>query len=376
MKNRIYLDNSATSFPKAPSICKAMNEYLENSCTNINRGETDSVFDNEKLIFDCRNKIARLYDQKDSECVFFTQNATMAINSMISGLLTENDHVLTSSFEHNAVIRPLFENNIDFTPIPFESDFSLDLDKAEKLIKKNTKAIIVAAASNVTGSSIDLKSLKLFAKENSLIILLDASQASPYIPLSLNEADGIAFTGHKGLLGPPGTGGMVLRKDIAKLMKPFIKGGTGSFSQSYLMPSFFPDKFEAGTQNIVGIIGLNVALDYISENIEEIRDKSLKITDYLIKGLKDIKEIQIINEYPTVPLVSVKSSVDVAQISNYIAEKYNIETRVGLLCAPLANKSIGTFPSGVLRLSPSHKTKTEEIDICIKALKEAINELL
>lgn len=377
MKKRIYFDNSATSFPKAPKVAEAMAEFLTTECSNTNRGEYEQVFLNEEKINHARELLASLFDFSHPECVFFSLNATASLNTAISGLFSSQDHILVTPYEHNAVIRPLALHNIDFTPLYPDKEFSLDLEKSSSLIKPNTKAIIATGASNVIGNAIDIIALSKFARENNLLLFIDASQSALYLPLSMKNCDGIFFTGHKSLLGPQGTGGMLLQPDIAKRMKPLIAGGTGSVSDSYEMPSFFPDKFEAGTQNLVGLIGLETALTYALTNKETIINHAMEITMLLIEGLKEIKQITVVNEKPRVPIVSIYSkSIDIANLNTKLFEKERIEARVGLECAPLAHKTIGTYPEGVLRFSPGLSTTKEEVTITINTIKEAIYELL
>ena len=370
---RIYLDNSATSFPKADGVAKAMYDFLTRDCSNINRGESYTVFSNESKIYNLRALLATFYGAEDVDCVFFALNATDAINTFINGFFQEGDEALITCYEHNAVVRPLTLHNIPYTQIKCDEQFNLILDDND--VNEKTKAIIASGGSNLLGNATDIKALSSFAKKHNLPLLIDTSQASPYLSIALDRCDGVFFTGHKGFLGPQGTGGMILKREIAEVLRPKNAGGTGSFSYDLNQPNIFPDKFEAGTQNIVGLIGLKKAMHYVIENREMIYNKAMEHVHTLINGLKDIKGLEIVNKDPKLPLLSLSStSIDVAELNNYINEKYGIEARVGVLCAPLALDLIKR--DGVLRLSPSHKTSKEEIDITIKAIKEGVNELL
>ncbi len=370
---RIYLDNSATSFPKADGVAKAMYDFLTDDCTSLNRGEYEKEFENENKIIRLRENLASLFSKQDSDCVFFSLNATDAINTFINGYFDNEDEVLITAFEHNAVVRPLVLHGIKYKLISCNANFDLLLEDA--LVSKNTKAIIASGGSNMFGNAIDIHKISQFAKKHNLPLFIDASQSCPYVDTPLLLCDGVFFTGHKGLLGPQGTGGMVLKRDIANKLRPKNAGGTGSFSTSLKQPDIFPDKFEAGTQNVVGLIGLAKAVEYVLANKDMIYQKALANTLYLIENLKDIKGIEIVNKAPKLPLLSITSNdIDVATLNNYIYEKYQIEARVGVLCAPLALNLINS--EGVLRLSPSHKTEKKELDSAIMAIKEGAYELL
>ncbi len=371
--SRIYLDNSATSFPKAEGVAKAMYDFLTYDCSNINRGENESVFSNESKIYNLRAMLSSFYGSKDEDCVFFTLNATDAINTFINGYFEKGDEVLITSYEHNAVVRPLNLHNIPYTMIKCDDKFDLILNDDD--VNERTRAIIASGGSNLLGNATDLVALSSFAKRHGLPLFIDTSQASPYLDITLDFCDGVFFTGHKGFLGPQGTGGMVLKREVAAKLRPKNAGGTGSFSRMLTQPEVFPDKFEAGTQNIVGLIGLEAALTYVLNNRKKIYEEAMEHVYTLIKELKDVEGVEIVNPEPKLPLLSLSSTqLDVAELNNYINERYGIEARVGVLCAPLALDLIKR--DGVLRLSPSHKTTKEEIAITIKAIKEGVNGLL
>jgi Selenocysteine lyase len=354
-----------------------MSNFLLHDCSNVNRGESETVFENENTLIKARAGIAALFGSGREDLVCFQMNATHAINNIVGGLFSDKDHILISPYEHNAVVRALTVRNIDFTPLYPGPDFSIDLEKSSALIKKNTKAVISTGASNIIGQDMDIKALSAFARANGLLFFVDAAQRAPHLPLSLSDCDGIAFTGHKGLLGPQGTGGMVLSEKTASMLKPVFGGGTGSLSESYYMPQFYPDRFEAGTQNIVGIVGLAAALDYTLTRKEELHRASMKATEGLMEGFSEIKGIKVLNRHPATPVVSVYSErLDVAELGTLIEEKSGIETRVGLHCAPLAHKTAGTYPRGVLRFSPGHATTEEEVEKTVSTVAEAVNELL
>lgn len=372
---RIYLDNASTSYPKAPPVAQAMTDYLEHNGANLNRGEHAHTFSAEDMVNHARHLVAKLFCSDHEELVTFTLNATTAINTLITGLFTPKDHVIISPFEHNAVLRPLVFHQIPYSVMGCKGT-EIDYDSIASLIKPETKAIICQGASNVSGQAHDLSLLSEIAQTHHLLFLIDSAQSAPTIPLSIATCDAIAFAGHKGLLGPQGTGGLVLTPEVAGHLPPFIMGGTGSKSDSFLMPTFCPDKFEAGTQNIPGLYGLEASLRYLDENpglssVTKARNKAL------IEGIKGIKGLHLINTNPDTPITAITSTqLDIGILCEKIEDRGGIESRVGLQCAPLAHQSLGTFPTGVLRLSPGWTTTPDEIEETITILKEVTHALL
>lgn len=380
MMKRIYLDNAATSFPKAPGIAEEMRCFLEEDCLNPNRTESGRAYELFDKIYTLRCTLAKLYDHNSPESVIFTRSVTESLNWVIKGLFSNTDHIIVTSSEHNAVMRPLVQCNIPFSRIPADIQGYSKLECVESLIQPNTKAMIINACGNVSGHVEDIYSLADIAKKHGLLFFVDSAQASPYINLSMKElnAAGICFTGHKGFLGPEGIGGMVLRKDIAFTIKPLIIGGTGSESDSEEIPHCLPDRLESGTLNLPGILGLKKAVDFTLENLEELRLKIQTNTQRLYAGLEKIEGIEIVGaklESKRTNVISIISQKkDIAQISALLLEKGGIETRVGLHCSPAAHKTIGTFPNGTLRFSPSPFTTLDEIDETLACLKEIMDE--
>jgi len=376
---RIYLDNASTSWPKAPGIGEAMDQFLTLSGSNIGRGGYAESYDAEEKVLETREKVAELLGGDKSENVIFTLNATEAMNFAIKGLFTREDHLLVSSMEHNAVMRPLTEEGIPYTKIPSDKEGHLLLSKMDALLTNKTKGIIVNAASNVSGTIQPIEEIADYAMKHHLLFVIDGAQAIPHVPLNLSglNAAAIIFAGHKGLLGPQGTGGLMLGEEAAGIIKPVISGGTGSMSDSLTMPQFFPDRLEAGTMNIPGIIALGVALDYLKENEKRLKDNEHKRAEELLEGFSMIPGIIIpdpnIGEKRT-PVVSIDiPAMDNADVAATLAGKYGIETRVGLHCAPEAHKALGTFPKGTIRFSPSGFTTKEETEETIKAIKEILH---
>ncbi|MFA6844751.1 MAG: aminotransferase class V-fold PLP-dependent enzyme [Sphaerochaetaceae bacterium] len=373
---RIYLDNACTSWPKAPHLGEVMTSFFENNGSNINRGDYKSAYGTSLAVDQVRDQLGLLFGSSKSNCISFTLNVTEALNFLIKGMFTIKDHVLVSSMEHNAVMRPLVQSNIPFSRIPSDRDGHMLLDSVPSLIRKNTKAIIMTAASNVCGTIQPYRELCEIAKEHNLLFFLDSAQAAPYVPLKLEEYgfDAIAFTGHKGLLGPQGVGGLVLSEAVAHSLNPLISGGTGSASDSEEVPPYLPDRMEAGTQNIPGILALGSAMDFLTKHQPELQENERLRGEELLEGMKGIRNMHICGPQDIremVPVISVDFPFsDNAEIAYLLSNRYGIETRVGLHCSPSAHKSLGTFPKGTIRFSPGPFTKKDEIDTTIRALKE------
>ncbi len=396
---RIYLDNAATSFPKAPDICKTMSNFLENDCLNPNRTESERAFSLFEQIYSLRKTLASFYGHDRPEDVIFTRSITESLNWIIKGVLCGNSskepgHIIVTSSEHNAVMRPLVQCKIPFSRIPATSEGYSKLDEVEKLIKPNTKAMIINACGNVSGHVENVQELANIAKKHNLLFFVDSAQASPFIDLKMNSlnASGICFTAHKGFLGPEGVGGMVLRHDIALSMEPLIAGGTGSESDSEEIPHSLPDRLEPGTLNLPGILGFAKAVEFTLTNLEKLESQTSSVTKQLYNGLCSIDGIEIVgakldsskfnsskfdisNKKKRTNVISIVSSKkDISYISAQLLERCGIETRVGLHCSPASHKTIGTFPNGTLRFSPGPFTTQEEIDTTLECLKEILSE--
>ncbi len=374
--NRIYLDNSATSFPKPKEVLSAMEDYFLNNGSNIQRGETEYNFSAEDKIISLRERLSSLVNSAHPECTVFTPNVTSAINTVIQGYLSEGDEVLISPLEHNAVMRVLIERKIKYSIIPADANGKIIPNEISKLIKPKTKAVIIQAANNVTGAVQPVHETGRILREYGLPLIIDSAQALPHIELDM-EADNISvlcFTGHKGLLGPQGTGGFIATDDMITNIKPLIFGGTGSFSDLLNQPDNLPDRFESGTQNIMGLIGLEAALEYLESHNEEIRKQERTVKNYFLNQLQELKHITAHSSSEEIPIVSVSSrEYDVAELSNYLADN-NVQTRVGLHCNVMTHKYIGTYPEGTVRFSFSHYNTEDEADKCIQLIKEFLNE--
>lgn len=387
MTDRIYFDQASTSFPKAPGVAKAMYAYLTNLGTNVNRGCYEDAYAAEETVFNTRKLLAQLFHFPLTKNVILTGNITQSLNMLLKGLLRPGDHVLVSSMEHNAVMRPLVQlsrDGISFDRIPCRRDGTMILEQAEAMIRPSTKAIITLHASNVCGTHMPLAELGDICHRHHLFFLADTAQTAGIFPLDMEQLhiDGLAFTGHKGLRGPQGTGGFLISGQLADQMEPLISGGTGSVSHTEEVPSFLPDRFEPGTPNLPGIFGLHAALKELTPlSMEQIRTKELSLTGYFLEKLMELdpseKHIRIIGRKD----LSMRSAVvsiqtldeDMASVAWHLDHDYHIMTRVGLHCAPNAHKTLGTYPAGTIRFSFGPQNTNNEIDFCIRVLKKILD---
>ena len=374
----IYLDNASTTFPKAPNVASAMADYITNCGININRGSYSLAYDVEDTIYTTRQRLHTSFNGHDPSHVIFTQNVTMSLNMVIKGLLKAGDHVLVSSMEHNAVMRPLtqlLDKGITFDTIPCDSTGSIQMDSIEPLIRPNTVAMIINHASNVCGTIQPLELIGPICKAHNLQFIVDAAQTAGVIPIDVKAChiDALCFTGHKGLLGPQGIGGIILTKEMAQTLTPLIAGGTGSFSHLETMPTHMPDTFESGTLNLPGIIGLNEGLSYIeSVGMENIHNHELALSKTFLEGLQDIEHINVIGKQNLQDRTAVVSitidGMDAASIAYELESTYHIMTRVGLHCAPRAHQTLGTYPEGTVRFSFGYANTLEDVETALSAL--------
>ena len=375
---RVYLDNGATSYPKAPGVAEAMSDYILNNGANVGRGAYESSFEAENIVFETRELLSELFNSRKSENVVFTKNVTESLNVIIKGALGAGDHAIVSSMEHNAVMRPLnslAKRGVSFSKVKCSHLGELGPNDIKDLIQPNTKAIVMTHASNVCGTILDLEAVGRVCKEYGLIFIIDAAQTAGFLDIDMDKlnADAIAFTGHKGLLGPQGMGGFVVRDSLAKSMDTLIEGGTGSLSDQEIQPEYMPDKLESGTMNIPGIYGLNAALKFIKDTgIKNIRRGELNLVERFLGELKEMDLINIIGRTDVENRTGVVSidvpTRDNADISYKLYSEYGIATRCGMHCAPSAHQTLGTFPKGTVRFSFSHFNTYEDVDYAVKAL--------
>lgn len=390
---QIYLDNASTSFPKPKAVADAVYKYMTEGGANLGRGSYASATATAEAVFDVRCDLCALFGAKDARNVVFSKNITEALNLIIKGLLHPGDHVLVSSLEHNAVMRPLQQigeelsdktpaHAISFSRIPADSEGNMRLEMLPKLVRPNTRAIICTHASNVCGTLQPLAELGHFCHEHGLWFIVDTAQTAGSFAIDMQALgiDALAFTGHKGLLGPQGIGGCILSDEIAHCITPLIVGGTGSASHSERQPSFLPDKFEAGTLNLPGIIGLGAALRWLRlQSIESLQARELALTQQLLQGLQLLEDRQLLhivgrrNCEVRTSVVSISTQrLDISALAYALSENYGIATRVGLHCAPHAHKVLGTYPTGTLRFSPGWSNTAQDIESTLQALEEVL----
>ena len=392
---QLYLDNASTSFPKPREVSDAVFQYMTGVGSNIGRGGYASAYAAEETVFAARQLLCDFFGGDDPKNVVFTKNITESLNVLLRGLLHAGDHVLVSAMEHNAVMRPLqllghelaadeqpSAAAITFSRIPCDREGNLQLEYLPKLMRTNTKAIIMTHASNVCGTLLPVAMVGAFCKEQGLFFILDSAQSAGLFPINMQElgVDALAFTGHKGLLGPQGIGGFILREHMVEQVAPLIVGGTGSLSHTERTPGFMPDKFEAGTLNLPGIAGLAAGVGWLKEQgLERIRAHELALTAQLLAGLATLEQqglLRIVGRRDCEQRTSVVSIAhthqDIALVAYELAEKYGIATRVGLHCAPNAHKTLGTYPTGTLRFSLGWHNNEAEVATALAALKEVL----
>lgn len=381
----IYFDNSSTSFPKAPNVGRAMGEFIENGAFNINRGSYEGAYEAGSAVLDTREMLKDLFNCPNSKNVVFTPSVTYSLNFFIKGFLKPGDHVLVTSVEHNAVMRPLVQMEklgVEFDAVPCDEEGGVTADDFRAYIKENTKAIITTHASNVCGTIIPIEEIGALCKEKGLVYAVDTAQTAGILNIDMQKAniDFLAFTGHKGLLGPQGIGGFIASDKLEGLIDPVISGGTGSLSDSEEIPDFLPDRFESGTLNLPGIIGLHQALVYLKEaGIDNMRNEKMEITKYFLDQVKEIDGVKVAGKKTVEGRLGVVSidfeGFDNSIVSFYLSSKYKIMTRVGMHCAPRAHKTLKTFPQGTVRFSFSHFNTKEEVDVCIDSIKTILSDL-
>jgi cysteine desulfurase family protein len=373
----IYLDNAATTFPKPKEVCDEMEKCLREYCANPGRGSHDMSIECELKIMECREKIANLFNMENPLNVIFTSNTTEALNIAINGLIDENDHVISSYLEHNSVLRPLKykeKQGTELTLIKGNKNGKLSVEDIEQEIKPNTKAIVLSHGSNVIGTIQDIEMIGSLAKRNGILFIVDGAQTSGNISIDMdkNNIDFLAVPGHKGLLGPQGTGALCIRSKAD--LKTLKYGGTGSQSNSMEQPNFLPDKFESGTLNTPGIVGLLRGIEFIEKiGIDNIKKKEMNLINYLIDELKRLNYIQLYGELDEEEKTSLISfnieGIESSEVGRLLNDR-KIYVRTGYHCCSLVHKLIGTENKGTVRASVGYFNCEEDIKRLIEALKD------
>ncbi|HEY3346347.1 MAG TPA: aminotransferase class V-fold PLP-dependent enzyme [Nitrospirota bacterium] len=373
----IYLDNAATSHPKPEEVYVAVDTALRSCSANPGRSGHKMALEANRLIFEARENISRLFGIKHPERIIFTQNATGALNLAIKGLLAPGDHCVTTSIEHNSVVRPLHclsRQGIGVGRVNASEEGLVDPENIAAAINKKTRLVAVNHASNVIGTINPVAKIAAAAHDRGVPVLVDASQTAGTVSINVEESgiDLLACPGHKGLLGPQGTGFLYVAPHIN--LKPILFGGTGSRSDIEDMPDFLPDRHEAGTLNTPGIAGLNAGVLFlIKTGVESVFNHEDLLCKMLIEGLSDIPGVKVYGPGSCTRRAAVISfnigDIDPSTIGNRLDAEFDIAVRVGIHCAPGAHRTIGTYPRGTVRVSPGYFTKQEDIETAVEALK-------
>ncbi|WP_312280328.1 aminotransferase class V-fold PLP-dependent enzyme [Oscillibacter sp.] len=377
----IYFDNAATSFPKAPGVGRAMAELIENGAFNISRGGYERSYELLGQVLDARERLKRLFSAPKDACVCFTGGVTASVNQFLKGLLDPGDHIIVSSVEHNAVMRPLHtlaQAGVEISAAQCSPDGTLEPETVRALFRKNTRAVLCTHASNVCGTVLPTGEIGAMCRERGVWFAVDAAQTAGVLPINMASMciDFLAFPGHKGLRGPQGVGGFVVLPLLAKAMRPVIEGGTGSRSDSEEQPEFLPDKFESGTLPIPAIIGLRQALLALENGPETVLKKEMALTSQFLEGLSEIPGAKVAGISDPARLsqrlgvISVDFfPADNAAVAYALEQEAGIMTRVGLHCAPRAHQTLGTFPQGTVRFSFSPENTADEVALCLLAIR-------
>lgn len=375
--NMIYLDNAATTMRKPQEVIDAVMLAM-GSMGNAGRGVNDASLSASRLIYDTRERLCRMFGGTDPRQVVFTCNSTESLNIAIRGLLNPGDHVITTMLEHNSVLRPLYDLEAKGTSLTIiESDRSgnFDIEDMKRAVRPETKMIVCTNGSNLTGNYVELKPIGEFARERRILFVVDTSQTAGVFPIDVEDMkiDVLCFTGHKGLLGPQGTGGMYVREGVN--IRPLKAGGTGVQTYSKSQPVQMPTALEAGTLNGHGIAGLHAALGYIEEHgIGAIRKREQELMRRFYEGVKDIENVTVYGDFDTMDRCAIVTlnigDYDSSEVSDELLTGYGISTRSGGHCAPLMHKALGTVEQGAVRFSFSHYNTDEEVDAAVKAVRE------
>ena len=377
----IYFDNAATTMQKPPCVVQAVTEAMC-SLGNSDRGVHSGALNASRVIYDTRVALAQLFGAESPERIAFTANSTQALNIAIKGSLNPGDHVITTALEHNSVLRPLFEledRGMELTILPADPMGNVRYEDFEKAIRSNTKAIVTTHGSNLTGNLLDIGRIGSIAKKHGLVYIVDASQTAGVFPIDVRKMriDILCFTGHKGLLGPQGTGGIYVREGVE--VRPLLSGGSGV--QTYLRahPPQMPTALEAGTLNGHGIAGLGAAVRYLLETgLDTIRAKEQERMMDFYEAVREIPGITVYGDFTDSNRCAIVAlnirDYDSGEVSDVLSEQYGIATRPGAHCAPLMHQALGTVEQGAVRFSFSHYNTKEEITIAVSALRELAQE--
>ncbi|HHV11369.1 MAG TPA: aminotransferase class V-fold PLP-dependent enzyme [Clostridiales bacterium] len=377
----IYFDNAATSLHKPDSVADAVYAAIRN-IGSYGRGSHQASLEAGRVIYAARELLSKLFHVKDCSRIAFTSNATESLNIAIKGLVHPGGHVITTVLEHNSVLRPLYEREAkgaEITIIKSDPLGNINIDDIESHIRENTKMVVCTHSSNLTGNLVDIKKIGDLCKARKLLFVVDAAQTAGVFPIDVEEQkiDVLCFTGHKGLLGPQGTGGIYVREGIS--VSPLKSGGSGSSTFLKTHPMVMPECLEAGTLNGHGIAGLYAGVSYIlDKGVDNLRRKELELMRQFYDGIKEIPDIKIYGDFfarERSAIVALNiGEYDSASVCDQLAEAYGIYTRAGGHCAPLMHQALGTKEQGAVRFSFSHFNTRDEVELGIKAIKDLAME--
>ena len=380
----IYFDNAATSWPKPEAVPAAMERFLREVGANPGRSGHALSIEAGRVVYDVRERVARLFGHDDPLSVVFSKNATEALNLALQGILQPGEHVITSSMEHNSVLRPLRfleGRGVEVSRVPCGADGSLDPAEVARSISPKTRVIVLSHASNVVGTLCPIEEVGRLAAERELLFCVDAAQTAGAVPIDLATmgVDLLAFTGHKSLYGPQGTGGLCIGERAKGRLRPLLHGGTGSVSDSDVHPEFLPDCFEAGTLNGVGLAGLGAGLAFVEERgVAAIRAHEAALTARLLDGLRALPRVRVFGPGDAQRRIAVVSfnleGWSCSEVATALEERAGLCCRAGLHCAPLAHRQLGTFPGGTVRFSLGAFNREDEVDTALGALWELAGE--
>lgn len=383
---RIYLDNGATSYPKPQSVYDIISNYMTKIGSNVGRGASSSSLMGNKIIYEARESIAEFFNFPKAENVIFTHNITYALNMLIKGSVKKNWHVITSVMDHNSSLRVLSnlakEGFIELDIINASKEGFINTVELEEKIKDNTKLIVLSHASNVVGSIQPLEYLGKLCKEKNIFFIIDSAQSAGVIDVDFQKlnCNALAFTGHKSLLGPQGTGGFLIDDEFNQICSPLIEGGTGSLSSDVFQPTFMPDKFESGTMNAPGIAGLLNGINFIKkEGLNAIKDHEMYLTKVFLEELLNMKDITIYGstncENRTASVSLNSNKMDNSELGFILDSEYGIITRTGLHCAPLAHKAVGSYPNGSIRFSFGYFNNLLDVKYTLDSIYKVLKNL-
>ncbi|MBZ9637386.1 aminotransferase class V-fold PLP-dependent enzyme [Clostridium sp. FP1] len=383
---KIYLDNAATTFPKPPEVYTSMMNYMTNIGTNPGRGASTASLAGNKVILNCRYALMDFFHFDKVENVIFTPNITTSLNTLIKSVVKQGWHVITSSMDHNATLRPLNslcqKGIIELDIVPCSKQGLINIDDFINAIKPNTKLVVLSHASNIIGTIQPLEAIGKICKERGIYFVIDAAQTAGVLPLDFYKlnCNALAFTGHKSLLGPQGIGGFLIDDNLNKQCSTFIEGGTGSLSSSIIQPDFLPDKFESGTLNGPGVAGLLEGINFINtQGLDTIREHEEYLCENFISGLLNINSIEVYglrDSTKRMAAISVNSTkIDNSELGFILDTEYGITTRTGLHCAPLAHETVGTYPTGSLRFGIGPFNDIKDINYTLSSLNSIIRKV-